>query len=340
MALRLRRRPGPGLDLADVSATRLWLMERVQREVRQFGAPMQRIYLLNRNSLDILDLEATRLHNPEAHLGATFHLLRRRRGVSQAYLAMDVSAVDPAGCEHRWAVLFEISERPGSRRYWMAALEYRSDPKSGLGIPDPRWMPPGSEADDPEQLPHFLRPVAVPPQGARPAEIGEPSGLDLTFAFGEIPDNQPIPADARQMIEFAAALGSVHALLTERLVGSLVVRVSGRSWEQWLLGGELSEDLNDRIRWIANDRLPAAEGVALIYITLASKRESNTLGVRAVGEYGGRYVETWAPISLPEGPKGPKRISEVYWSEVGPVLPERRWLGVPSGLEPSSPLFD
>jgi hypothetical protein len=336
MAIQLVRRPGVGVDPTDAAASRAWVMEHVRQEVVLIGQPHPKIYLLGKDFLETFDVDAMRKQDPGAHLGCTFQLLRRLGNVERCFLVMGAEGTDAQGKDRYWAVVFEEREGTDGRLWWMAMLEYETDPKSGLGLPAAQWQQPPGETANPADLPPFVREIAAPPPGARSAETLPASALwqpDIRFAFGEVPEGKPLPTDAKQMVELAAALGSVRELLAGELQGSLVIRLQGRCWEKWVLCGEMPASLEEMIRWIANHRLPPADGVALVQIAVQPGDDPPVLGVQAIGEYGGMFVETWAPIEFPEGPAGPKHVPLVHWRAARPVAPEGQWLGVPSTAE-------
>ena len=204
-------------------------------------------------------------------------------------------------------MVFEEVDVADGRRWWMGMLEFTTDPASGLGHPVGDWQLPTRDTDNPADLPPFVTAIAAPPPGGRPAAIAEPSDIwepDIKFAFGELPAHVEPPKDAKQMVELTAALGVVNELLTDRHQGTVVVRVAGRSWEQFVLGGDMPGPLLEMVRWIANHRLPAADGVAVAMIAIRPQDQPQVPGVQVIGEKDGQFVETWAPIEFPEGPKG------------------------------------
>lgn len=317
-------------------------MEYVREQIKLLGQPHPKVYLLGKDFVEMLDVDAMRKREPDVHLGATFQALRRRNNIERCFLVFGAQGFDPQGREHTWAVLFEERDVIDGRRWWMAMLEYRTDPASGLGIPDPKWSPSAGETDNPAQLPPFVHEIAAPPPGSQQAEILDASDTwqpDIKFTFGEVPEGKPIPTNAKQMVEFAAAL-AVNDLLTGKLTGTLVVRIVGRSWELWVLGDDMPASVHEMIRWIANHRLPAAEGVALAQLAVLPHDEPPVPGMQIVGEYGEMLVETWAPVVFPEGPGGPRTVPVVHWRSPRPVSPEGRWLGVPSKAELIEPGFD
>jgi hypothetical protein len=339
--MQLVRGPGAEVDPGDAEASRAWVMQHVRQQVKLVGQPQARVYLLGQGFVETLDLDLLPRKEPTAHLGQTFQALRRRDQVERCFLVMGVRSTDEDGTERSWAMVFEQRDTPAGPRWWMAMLEYRADPDSGLGVPAPRWQQSAGETGDPAVLPPFVHELASPPPGARPAEILDASAvrqLDLRFTFGEVPEGSPLPADAKQMVEFAAAL-TLGDLLAGKLVGTLVVRLVGRAWEVWVLGDEMPASTDEMIRWLANHRLPAAEGVALVQLAILPQDEPPRPGVQIIGEHGGMRAETWAPVSFPQGPDGPKQLSAVHWREPRPIEPDKRWLGVPSQAQLLEPTF-
>lgn len=318
MSIPLVRRPGLPIDLNDPAASRAWVMERVRHQVQARGQARPQVWMLGWDFVETLDLVAVRTRDPGAHLGSTFQALRQRREVQRCYLVLR----QPDGERDR-AVIFEERQARDGRRWWLGTLGYRTDPLSGLGIPDPRWQHPEGETGDPSRLPAFLREIAAPPPGARPAGLKaapERWQPDIKFAFGELPEDRPLPADARSLAALAGELSS-EVTLTGRL--SLVFRLVERSWELWALGDDLPASSDEMIRWIASSRLPAAEGVARLQLTLRPEDSPPTPGVQIVAEQAGVRIERWTPLSSEES----------RWSEPVPVSSGEGWLGVPSLLE-------
>ena len=147
------------------------------------------------------------------------------------------------------------------------------------------------------------------------------------MAFDDLPEGMPAPANARQMVELAAQL-AVNDLLTAEVKGTVVVRVAARSWEMWVLNGPLPTSLEDMIRYIANSREPAADGVALAHIAIRPQDEPPVPGVQVIGELGGMFCETWGRLEFPEGPTGPKQVPRIEWWDHKPVPERGMWLGV------------
>ena len=205
-----------------------------------------------------------------------------------------------------------------------------------MGHPVGDWQQPPRDTSNPAELPPFLVQVAAPPPGGRPAGIRDASDTwqpDIKFAFGDLPDHAQPPVDAKQMVELTAALGVVNELLAGKVQGTVVVRIAGRSWEPWVLGDDMPAPMIEMVRWIANHRLPAAEGVALAQIAVRPQDTPPVPGVQVIGEKDGLFVETWAPIEFPEGPDAKKVVPVVHWWPARPAPETHRWIGITSTAE-------
>lgn len=82
------------------------------------------------------------------------------------------------------------------------------------------------------------------------------------------------------------------------------------------------------VRYIANKREPAAEGVAIAMIAIMPQDSTPVPFVQVIGEMDGKFVETRGLIEFPEGPAGPKRLREIRWWDPKPVPEGGMWLGV------------
>jgi hypothetical protein len=214
-------------------------------------------------------------------------------------------------------------------------------PEQRLGLPQGTWEQPEQDTDNPAALPPFLHEIAAPPPGSRPATVLDADDTwmpDIRFTF--VAAGLPIPADAKEMVDFTVALGTVNELLAGTLQGTVVVRIVGRSWEKWVLGDELPAGIHEMVRWIANHRLPAAEGVALAQIAVRPSDRPPVPGLQLIAEHSGMFVETWAPIVFPAGPTGPKQTPAVNWWPPRLVQPATRWLGVASTAQLVEPSFE
>jgi hypothetical protein len=177
---------------------------------------------------------------------------------------------------------------------------------------------------------------AAPPPGARPADVRDASATwmpDMKFQFGDLPAHAEPPADAKQMVEFTAAVGAVQELLDGTVLGTIIVRIAGRSWEKWVLTDEMPASLTEMVRWIASHRLPPADGVAVAQIAVRPQDDPPVPGMQVVAERGGMFVQTWAPIEFPEGSGGKKVIPTIHWWPAHPVQREHQWLDVPPTVE-------
>jgi len=334
MAIQLVRRPGvDGVDLADAAASRAWVRGHVRDQVMVKGQPHPKVYLLGDGFMETFDLDAMAKSDPGADLGRTFQLLRRRANLQRCFLVLGAKGVDADGVEHTWAVIFEEVDVADGRRWWMAMLEYDIDPTSGLGRPFGDWQNPPVDIHNPAELPPFLALVAAPPPGSRPAGIRDASDTwqpDIRFAFGDLPDTQQPPVDAKGMVELVTSLGVVSELLTGAVVGTVVVRITGRSWEQWVLGDDMPAPLVEMIRWIANHRLPAAEAVALALVAIKPQDTPPVPGIQMAAEKDGLFVQTWSPMVFPDGPSGRKEVPLTEWWPARAVPQAQRWIGVSS----------
>jgi hypothetical protein len=328
------------VNFADPFASRAWIRNLVRQEIQLRGQPHPKIYLLGKNFVETLDLDSMSRREPGAHLGRTFQDLRRRNNVQRCFVVLGGQGADPMGVMHHIAVVFEELDVADGRRWWLAIQEYQVDATSGLGQAVGEWEQPPHDTNNPADLPAFLVELAAPPPGARPAVVRDASDTwapDIKFCFGELPPEANPPTDAKQMVELAAALGSVDGLLTGKLQGTVVVRIAGRSWEQFVLSGEMPASMLEMIRWIASNRLPAADGVALAQIAIRPQDKPPVPGMQVIGELGGRVVETWAPLEFPEGPRGKKVIPQIHWWPAKPVEARLQWLGVASKVELQHP---
>ncbi len=334
MVIQLVRRPGVDVDHRNPVASRAWIRRHVLEELRRIGQPHPKLYLLGDGFVETLDLDAMTRQDPDASLGMTFQLLRRRSNVQRCFLVVTGHGVDEEGEEHHLAIVFEELDVSDGRRWWVATLEYRTDPRTGLGQAVGEWEHLPQDTANPAELPAFLIEFAAPPPGGRPARVLDASDTwspDMKFAFGELPPEAPLPTDARMMVELTAALGAVGELLSGEMKGTIVVRIAGREWEQWVLGSDLPASLTEIIRWIASHRLPPAEGVALAHIAIRSQDDPPVLGVQVIGQFGDQVVEAWAPIEDAED--GTRTVPVVHWWNARTVDDAHRWIGVPSTAE-------
>jgi hypothetical protein len=282
--------------------------------------------------VETFDLHAMSTREPGAHIGATFQILRRRANVQRCFLVLGATAAVPTGGEQVLAIVFEEVDVADGRRWWMAARAYHTDEATGLGHFHGEWEQPPHDTNNPASLPSKLLEMAAPPPGARPADIREASATwmpDMKFQFGDLPPHAPLPADAKEMVELTAALGAVNELLEGQIMGTVVVRIASRSWEKWVLTDDMPAGLTEMVRWIASHRLPPADGVAIAQIAVRPQDDPPVPGMQVVGERAGMFVQTWAPITFPEGPAGKKVIPTIHWWPARPVEPAHQWLGVP-----------
>ena len=173
MAIRLDRRPAIQLDPADLNGVRDWVCEQIQDETLRRGQPHPKIYLIGSGFVDTLDLDRAAKRDPGSHVGSTFQSVRRRPGVERCLLVLQMSGQGAAGDERRWALVFEERDCAAGRMWWMALLEYTTDPRTRLGVLV-SWQRPPGESGDPRVIPAILAQIAAPPPGSRPTEVVEP----------------------------------------------------------------------------------------------------------------------------------------------------------------------
>lgn len=282
--------------------------------------------------METFDVDAMIKREPGAHIGSTFQLLHRRANVQRCFLVLGATGSDAVGAEHSLAIVFEEVDVADGRRWWMAVREYRTDASTGLGHLMGDWQQPPHDTNNPAALPAGLVELAAPPPGARPAEVREASATwmpDMKFQFGDLPPDRRPPADAKQMVELAAAVGAVKELLEGTVMGTVVVRIAGRSWEKWVLTDDMPASLTEMVRWLATHRQPPADGVAVAQIAIRQQDNPPLPGMQVVAERAGMVVETWAPIEFTEGPAGTKLIPTIHWWPARPVEAQFQWLGVP-----------
>lgn len=329
MAIQLFRRPIQ-VNVHDVDGVRKWLMDRVREEVMLKGAPHPRIIGLLPGFEEIFDLDAMARRHPEAHPGATFQALRARTETARRFVLIQLQGEDDVTHATRtWACLIEECDRFDGRKWWMGMLEYKTDPNSGIGVVEQPWGIWPGETDDLTHV-EFIREFVEGPPGARPAEFLPPPDVwqpDVKFTFGELHPSLPTPTGAKQVVEVAAKMG-MNDLLTGKLQGSLILRLNGRSWEVFVVSGQLPDPIEELVRWVANRRLPPAEAVALLAVAIRPGQVPPEPGVQIVAEMDGKVAECWAPIEFPEGPQGPKVVTKIWWSHEQPVREGGMWLGV------------
>jgi hypothetical protein len=315
-------------DVRDVGAVRAWLMERVRQDVRAKGSPHPRIHLIGDGFEESLDLDAMSKQQPEAHPGATFQALRHRPNIERRFVVMVANAVLMDGSQQLFAVLLEeIDDQPG-RRWWLAMLPFVVDPKSGVGVPTEDWRPSHGETMDPGQIPPDIRAMAFPPPAARAAVVAGPAPLeaDIQMCFGDLAPGVLAGNSALDMVLFAAQLAT-NDLLTGTIAGNVVVRLAGREWEMYVLGRDQPATLDDMIRYLANNRKPVADAVALVQVAIRPFDNPPVPGIFARAEVAGERVDLWAPLSFPKGPSGPKVVERILVTPAKPIS-DRGWLGV------------
>ena len=319
------RRRRSDLDATDPEAVREAILGEVQNEILLAGEPRPRIVLVGDAFTETLDLTAVSKTDPGADIGATFQALGERPGVEHRLLVFRLQFTDGQR-EHQAAMVVHIHED----ELLGAILMYQTDPRTGLGQPEPAWR-----VGDREGLGPFwpaVQPLVEPAPGGRPASVimvGRPEP-DIRACFGELPPDKPLPEGAQQLADLAGLI-SRDRILAEGLDGPQVVRFAGRTWEAWLLGAELPDDLDDMIRHVCS-RDPVADGVALLQLALFPGDGPPQPGLQIVAEQAGKRFELFNFLEFPEGPKGPKRIGRIVGREVKHPGDGEGWLGVAPDL--------
>lgn len=337
MPIQLMRRP-IRLDVHDVDGARKWLMDRIREEIVCKGAPRSRIIGLLPGFEETLDLVQMVERYPNADAGATFQAYRTRaENVRRFILFLGQGEDTVTKLPRQFAVLVEECDRFDGRKWWMAMLDFRVDPESGLGRVDQPWgCWPGETSD----LSHvaFVRPVLDPAPGGTPAPFVPPPDVfqpDVKMTFGELHPSFATPTDPRQMAEIALQM-TCSDLLTRKLVGSVILRLTGRSWEVFIVGADMPDPIEEVIRWVANRRLPVADAVALCVIAIRPGETPPVPGLQVVAELGGRFAEGWAPLVFPDGPQGLPIAPRICWWDPKPVPDGGMWIGV----EPDVTFFE
>ncbi len=323
-------RKSSSVDVHDADAVRASLKERIALEVTLKGQPITKLVFLADGYEEVLDLTTAIRDDREASMGATFQVLSRRAHVERAFVIIRMEITDNDDQEHSFALVFEeIAEPDEARRWWMSMLEFRTDANTELGHLIGGWRDSPFETEDIDQLMPFLREFAAPPPGSRPARVLPPRAMhpDIQVAMDNLPPTALAPTTPKMMVELAAQL-AVGDLLKGVVKGTIVVRYAQRVWEMWVLGDNMPTGLEDMVRYIANKRDPPAEGVAVAIIAIFPKDVPPVPFIQVIGEMGGKFVETRAPIEFPEGPAGPKLLREVRWWDARPVPEGGMWLGV------------
>lgn len=318
------------VDVHDADAVRASLKESAALEVKLKGQPITKLVFLADGHEEVLDLTAAVRADADAHMGATFQLLRRRPTVERAFVILRMEATDNEDREHTYALVVEdIVEPDEPRRWWMSMLEFRTDPNTELGHLVGEWQDSPFETPNINHLMPFLREFAAPPPGSRPARVLPPRTTqpDIQVAMDNLPPAAATPTTAKMMTELAAQL-AVADLLKGAVKGTVVVRYAQRVWEMWVLGDDMPADVEDMVRYIANKHEPAAEGVAIAMIAILPQDVPPVPFVQVIGEMDGKFVETRGLIEFPEGPAGPKRLREFRWWDARPVPEGGMWLGV------------
>jgi hypothetical protein len=323
-------RTSSSVDVFDADAVRSALKESVALEIMLKGQPITKMVFVADGYEESLDITSTIRDDRGASMGATFQVLRRRPGVERAFVIMRMETTDSQDREQSFALVFEeIAELDEPRRWWMSMQEFRTDPSSELGHLIGDWRDSAFETSNIEDLMPFLREIAEPPPGSRPAEVLPPRTPqpDIQVAMDNLPPEAPSPSTSRLMTELAAQI-AVGDLLKGNIKGTVVVRYAQRVWEMWVLGANMPTSLEDMVRYIANKREPPAEGVAVVMIAIMPQDVVPMPFVQVIGEVDGTFVEMRAPIEFPEGPAGPKVLREVRWWDPRPVPEGGMWLGV------------
>ncbi len=316
----LRRRRSD-LDAADPAAVREAILSEVQNEIVLAGEPRPRIVLVGDEFTETLDLTTVARTDPGADIGATFQLLAERPGVEHQLLVFRLQFTDGKR-DHQAAMVVHVHED----ELLGAILLYQSDPRTGLGQPEPAWR-----VGDRDGLGPFWRavqPLVEPAPGGRPAlvvQAGRPTP-ELRACFGELPPDGPLPETAHQLADLAGLI-SRDRILAEGLDGPQIVRFAERAWEAYLLGPEPPTDVDDVIRYLCA-REPKADGVALLQLALFPGEGPPQPGLQIVAEQAGRRFELFCFLEFPDGPKGPRRLGRVVGREVLHPGEGEGWLGV------------
>lgn len=321
------------LDPQDAEGVRAALMERLSLEVKRLGQPHPRVVLVFPGREESLSLHEVSRGDPGADLGATFQALRAR-GADRRFLVLRMSGQDEATGEDRtFVVLFE--ELDGPRRWWVALQRYEPDEATGLARTVGEWSRSAFETTDPGHLWPFLHGFVSPPADARPAAFRPPPDRfapKVRFVFGDLPEAVAAPTDPKQLADLALHL-SAAGLLAGELTSPVIVRLVGRSWERWEVSDDLPAPIEEVMRWLANHREPAADGIALVLLAIRPEDDPPVPGLQAIGELGAAFAHAWAPIEFPEGPTGPKKVERIRWWEPRAVPEGGLWLGVRSTLD-------
>ena len=116
-------------------------------------------------------------------------------------------------------MIIHWSQSPSSPRASTdAILMYQTDPRTGLGQPEPAWRV--GDRDDMGPFWSTVQPLVEPASTGRPANVvpaGRPAP-ELDACFGEIPPDKPLPADVQQLADLAGLI-SRDRILREGLDG-------------------------------------------------------------------------------------------------------------------------
>lgn len=329
MPVTLVRKPS-SVDVRDATAARASLKEAVSLDIKLKGQPITRLVFLADGYEEALDLTTAVREDREASMGATFQLLRRRPEVERSFVVLRMDGSDAEGKNHSFAAIFEeITEIDEPRRWWISMQEFQTDPNTEVGRLIGGWQDSPFETPNIDHLMPFLREFAVPLPGSRPARVLPPRAVqpDIQVAMDNLPPGAPAPTTAKMMLDLASHV-AVNDLLTGTVKGTVVVRYAQRVWEMWVLGDNMPTDTESMVRYIANKRQPAAEGVAIVMIAILPQDAAPTPFMQVLAEMDGKYAETRAPIDFPEGPAGPKRLREIRLWDGRPVPEGGMWLGV------------
>jgi hypothetical protein len=336
MAIRLERRPIQVI-VHDVDGVREWLMQRIREEVRTQGSPRPRIVGLLPGFEETFDLGEMAERYPTAHPGATFQALRSRKETVRRFVVFLGIVQQEDSTQRTWAVLVEECDRFDGRKWWMGMLEFRTDPASGLGIVEQPWETWPGETSDLSGA-EFIRAFVQAPPGAQPAPFLPPPDFfapDIKFTFGELQPNLPTPNDAKQMIEITEKMVA-RDLLTSKLKGTVIVRLSGRSFEVFVVGDDVTDPIEEIVRYVANRRLPQADAVALACFAVRPDVVTPEPGLQIVAEVGGKFAEYWAHLDFPDGPKGRPHATKIDYLAPKAVPDGGMWIGV----EPNVTFFE
>lgn len=330
MPVRLVRTKHP-VDTRDADATRAWMKDQIDEEIRRKGEPRPRLVRLDAEHVDTLDLTELMTAEPTAHVGATWEAMRSVRH-DRRFFVMQLEREMQDGTRDRAALVVEELVDGPRRRWWMAILPYTTDATTGLGATG-EWHDSRGETDDPRLLPPPFVALLMNSAGASAGSFLPPADKvvpDIQTAFGELPASAATPKTPMDMANLALAL-ALEELLSGKVVGSHVVKLLDRRWEQWVIAGDLPAPLDEFIKYIAN-REEAADGVALVHAIIRPKDRPPVPGLQVLVELGGSRLSGWGPMEFPNGPSGRKEVPRIVWTGPAPIPADGMWIGVAADI--------